>query len=106
MTLEVTEHDGAVSFRVRATPRARESAVVGVVDGALSVRVAAPPVEGKANDALCACLAAALGVRTSAVRICAGDRARHKRVEVRGVSRASVLRLLDAGREQARGDEP
>lgn len=97
MSLEVAEHEGGVSFRVRATPRARESAVVGVVGGALIVRVAAPPVEGKANDALCACLAAALGIRASAVQISVGDRARNKRVEVRGVSRATVLALLDSG---------
>ena len=95
--LDISAQEDGVSFRVRATPRARASAIAGITDGALVLRVAAPPVEGKANEAICVFLARVLGVRPSAVRIAAGDRARHKRVEVRGISRADVQSLLEGG---------
>lgn len=86
--LRVEERGGDLSFRVRATPRARASALAGVDDeGVLRVRVAAPPVEGKANDALCAFLAGSLGIRASAVRIASGEGSRYKIVVVTGVSR-------------------
>lgn len=92
--LELVENAGGVSFRVRATPRARSCSVAGVVEGVLCVRVAAPPVEGKANEVLREYLARLLGVRTSAVRISSGDRSRHKVVEVQGVTRGAALSAL------------
>jgi uncharacterized protein YggU (UPF0235/DUF167 family) len=66
-------------------PRAVRDEIVGWLDGALKVRVAAAPEAGRANAALEALLAAALGVRKSAVRVAAGHAAPRKRVEVEGL---------------------
>jgi uncharacterized protein YggU (UPF0235/DUF167 family) len=69
-------------FAVRLTPRGGRDAVDGVgEDGVLRVRVAAPPVDGAANEALCRLLARALGVAPGSVRVVAGARGRRKVVE-------------------------
>jgi len=96
--LAVTEGGGLASFRVRAIPRAKESSVQAVEDGVLVVRLAAPPVDGKANEALRDLLAEQLGVRRSAVRILAGEKSRHKTVEISGLGAAKVCERLDANR--------
>ena len=66
-------------------------AVDGVVDGALRVRVAAPPVEGAANQALVRVLAQELGVARRSVRLVAGAAGRQKLVVVEGISADDVL---------------
>jgi hypothetical protein len=72
----------SVRFAVRLTPRGGRDAIDGVgEDGILRVRVAAPPVEGAANEALCRLLARALGVAPGAVRIVAGAGGRRKVLE-------------------------
>ena len=69
--------------------------VAGLMDGALKIRLQAPAVEGRANEALCEFLAEILKRPKSAVRILAGDRSRTKRVEVFGVTTAQVEALLE-----------
>jgi hypothetical protein len=71
-----------VSFAVRVTPRAATNALAGERDGALLVRVTAPPVEGRANDAVVALLAKALDLPQRAVRVEQGAASRTKRVSV------------------------
>jgi len=83
--------DAAVRFAVRLVPRGGENRVDGVVEGALRVHVAAPPVEGAANDALVRLLARELGVPRAAVRIVSGATARRKIVAVEGVTRTALL---------------
>jgi uncharacterized protein len=83
-------------LRVRVQPRASRSEIVGWrADGALSVRVAAPPVEGRANAALAALLADALRLRPSAVTVEHGARGRDKLVRVAGVTPAEIRRRLE-----------
>jgi uncharacterized protein len=74
-----------VRFAVRLTPRSGSDRVEGAVDGALRARVAAPAVDGAANDSLVRLLAAELGVPRRDVRIVAGATGRHKLVAVDGV---------------------
>lgn len=105
VSLEVTTRGDSVSFRVRATPRARASAVAGISDGVLTVRVAAPPVEGRANEVLRGFLADLLGVRAAAVQISSGDRSRHKVVEVRGIRSEDVRRALRGAGSDLAEDE-
>ena len=80
--LAVRRDGERVSFTVRLTPRATANAVGGERDGALLVRVSAPPVEGRANSALIKLLAEALDLPQGAVRLEQGAAARTKRVSV------------------------
>jgi uncharacterized protein len=83
-------------LRVRVQPRAARAAVAGWrEDGTLTVRVTAPPVEGRANAAVGALLAAALGVPASAVRVVHGERGRDKLVRVMGLTPAQIRRRLE-----------
>jgi uncharacterized protein (TIGR00251 family) len=77
-----------ISFRVRAVPRASRTEAAGVHGDALRVRLAAPPVDGEANDALTRFLARALGVSRSAVTLAKGASGRSKVVEVVGDTHA------------------
>jgi uncharacterized protein (TIGR00251 family) len=90
-----------VSLRVRVHPRAGRDGLVGVRQGALVVRLAAPPVEGKANAALLRYLAGALELPASAISLQQGQRGRDKLLLVSGVESevlgARLRRLLDAG---------
>jgi len=92
--MDVQEHQGKVSLSVRVSPRASRNAIEGEHQGALKVRLTAPPVDDRANDALRRLLAERLNVPVSAVRIVAGEKSRTKRVEIAGVTRAQVLALL------------
>ena len=78
---------------VHAQPGAKKSAVAGLHGTALKIRVAAPPVEGKANEALVAFVAASLGLPKRAVSIVKGESSREKLVLVAD-SRADPARLL------------
>ena len=60
--MEIQERDGEVIFAVRVTPRASRDAIEGEYQGALKVRLTAPPVDDRANDALRRLLAARLNV--------------------------------------------
>jgi hypothetical protein len=94
--IEIIERDGSVVFAVRVTPRASRDAIEGEYLGALKVRITAPPVEDRANDALRRFLAARLKVPVSAVRIVGGEKSRNKRVAVAGVTMAQVAALAAA----------
>jgi uncharacterized protein len=91
--VHITEKDGFVSFAVRVQPRASRDEIVGEWQDALKIRLTAPPVDDRANEALRRLLAARLKVPLSAVRIAMGERSRTKRVEVRGVTAGAVRAL-------------
>jgi uncharacterized protein len=85
--------DGRVRFSVRVQPRASRSEVIGVRGDELKVRLAAPPVDGAANDALIELLAKAFAVRRGAIRILAGHGSRSKFIEVEGITERAVNEL-------------
>jgi uncharacterized protein (TIGR00251 family) len=79
---------------VRLQPRARRAEVVGERAGAIVIRVTAPPVDGKANAALCAFVAARAGVPRSRVHVVRGTASRDKVVRVEGVDAAALRAAL------------
>ena len=94
---EYSEAGGALTFRVRVVARASQSGLAGEHDGALRVRVAAPPVEGAANEELARLLARELGVPLRAVEITGGHASKNKTVRVRGADAARLLGLAAGG---------
>jgi uncharacterized protein (TIGR00251 family) len=93
MPLSYSFRDGRLVFKVQVVPRASRSEIVGEHDGALRVRIAAPPVDGAANKELIHVLAKALNVPRSSITIISGEGGRLKQVSVAAVE-ASALRNL------------
>ena len=92
------QHDGyavVTTLRVHLTPRSARDEVLGLEGDVLRARVTAPPVEGRANEALLRLLAEALGVPKSSLRIVRGQRSREKLVSVEGLDAAEVQRRLE-----------
>jgi len=85
--------DGRLVFRVQVAPRSSRSEIVGEHNSALRVRLAAPPVDGAANDELIRVLARAFKVSRSAVTILSGHTGRLKQVSVEGVSESALEKL-------------
>lgn len=78
-------HDGeqGTALTIRVTPRARKTEIAGVLDdGTLRIRIAQPPVDGKANKALIAFLAKVLNVRKNKIEIVAGHKGLDKIISI------------------------
>jgi uncharacterized protein (TIGR00251 family) len=91
--LSYSEENGCLTFKVRVVPRASRSEISGEHDGALRVRIAAPPVDGAANDELIRTLAQAFEVSRSAVEIVAGHNSRLKQISIAGGAASRLTEL-------------
>jgi uncharacterized protein (TIGR00251 family) len=89
-----TDPDGVV-LSVRVQPGARRAGLTGRHGDALALRVTAPPVEGRANEAVLDAIAELLGVRRSEVSLRRGATSRAKQVHVRGVDPVAVVRRIE-----------
>jgi uncharacterized protein (TIGR00251 family) len=98
--LDLNETDNAVTIKLRVQPRALRTEIVGQHAGAIRLRVAAPPVDGKANEECRRFLAKLLKVGATSIEIISGDSSRDKVIRVSNVSAERVLEMLD--RETAR----
>jgi uncharacterized protein (TIGR00251 family) len=83
-----------VRLAIKAVPGARRDEIVGPLGDRLKVRVSAPPEGGRANAAICALVASALGVRAADVRVIAGHARAEKTLEIDGVSEEAAQALL------------
>ncbi len=90
----VSQDSGSVTIAVQVIPRARKSEIVGLHGDALKVRLAAPPVEGAANEGLVAYLADRLGLRRREVSLISGERSRRKVVRIQGLNAEQVAARL------------
>lgn len=79
--------EDALILTVRVQPGAKADGVAGVVDGAVRIRLKAPAVEGRANEALCTFIAERLDTAKSRVEILKGGSGRLKQLRVRGARR-------------------
>jgi uncharacterized protein (TIGR00251 family) len=91
----IQDSANGVSVRVRVIPRAQRSEIVGIKDGTVVVRLNAPPVDGKANEALLMLMVRELGLRKSQVQLTSGEKSRNKVLSIAGLARSDVARLLD-----------
>lgn len=92
--IKLTAKDGGISFAVRVQPRASKSGVAGELDGALKVRLAAPPVDGEANDELIRLLAKLFDVTRQQVTLVSGQTSKNKLVRVGGISIEEGAKVL------------
>ena len=89
MTWLVADEHG-VTLRLHIQPGAKRTEVAGLHGEALKIRLAAPPVDGKANSCLIAFLAERLGIAKAAISLLSGDTSRAKRVRIDGIDPALV----------------
>lgn len=92
----LTADGKGVTLRLHIQPGAKKTEVVGRHGEALKIRLAAPPVDGKANACLLAFLADRLDVAKAAVALVSGDTSRAKRVRIDGIEPSVVRSRLDA----------
>jgi len=91
--LRLTENDGAVTVDIQVKPRSSREGVGVVQADRLCVSVNAPPVDGKANEAVIRVLAQTFGVARSAVTIVRGETGKKKTVRLAGVTAAAVAKV-------------
>ncbi len=91
--------DGTI-LTVHIQPRASTTECVGIHGDAIKIRVAAPPVDGAANDQLIRFLARQLSVPITSVQIHSGAGGRHKRVLVKGITAPLVLARMNLGSQK------
>ena len=87
-----------MTLTLHIQPGARKTEFAGLHGDALKIRLAAPPVDGKANDALVKFIAETLGLPKSAVNLKSGHTSRRKVLEVRGAEVATVAALAAGGK--------
>lgn len=85
--IDFIEKDNTVTFQVRVIPRSSRSEIVGEYDGALKVKLNAPPVDGAANAELIKLLAKEFGVSKSQVEILSGNTSKLKQIKVSGADK-------------------
>jgi uncharacterized protein len=81
-----------ISVRVQAS--ARRDELIGIRNGVITIRVTAPAIEGRANEALRRLLAKRLAVSRSSVTVIRGHRSRDKVIEIEGLDQATLLKVL------------
>lgn len=94
--IPLSESAKGTTFAVKVHPRARKNAITGVVGDALKVALNAPPVEGRANQAVIEFFAGVFQIPRSSVTIASGETSRNKVVRIAGLSRSAVEQRLAA----------
>ncbi len=93
--ISFSEREGCLIFTVRVVPRASKSEIVGEHNGALKIRLAAPPVDGAANAELVKTLAKAFNVSNKSVEIISGKASKTKQIKVENITGKQLLILTE-----------
>ena len=89
--LKVRETDTGLVINLHVLPRAKRCEIAGVHNGALKIKVNAPPVDDAANRSIIQFLSTLLGVSKSSLTILTGNRSRDKTLQIRGISLAGFM---------------
>ena len=82
--IRISDHPLGATFAVRVQPRGSRTAIIGSLGDAFKMTVSAPPLEGRANDAVVEFFAGMFSVPRSAVQVVTGERSRNKVIRVAG----------------------
>lgn len=93
--LNIQEDEHGVTFVAKIVPGSSKTAVAGILDDMIKVKVAAPPEKGKANQCLIAFLAKKLGIKKNAIQIVTGQTNPVKHVQINGISAEALRTQLD-----------
>ena len=93
-TSPISERDGDTILTIHVQPGASRTEYAGLHGGALKFRIAAPPVDGAANDELCRALADTFSLPRRSVTVQSGTMARRKRVQLKSCSAARVRQVF------------
>jgi uncharacterized protein len=93
--LKIQQAGNSVIFSVKVVPRSSRTAIAGILNGMLKVKLAAAPEKGKANESLVEFLADTLGVKKNAVSITSGHTSPVKTIQIAGISTESLLDKLN-----------
>lgn len=93
--LDITSAANKVRFPVYAAPRASKTEVIGVMAGALKIKLKAAPVDGAANEELIACLAKFFHASKSDISIIKGLRSKRKLAQIAGLKKSEVLARVE-----------
>jgi uncharacterized protein (TIGR00251 family) len=94
--IQINETARGVLFAVKVHPRARKTAITGVLGDALKLALTAPPIEGRANQAVIEFFAELFEIPRSSVTIASGATSRNKVVTITGLTKAVVATVLSA----------
>lgn len=97
--LAIQKVERGVVFRAKIVPGSSRTAITGLFNEMLKIKIAAPPEKGKANQCLLKFLAQNLGVKKNAISIIAGQTSAIKQVQVLGISADSLLRKLNLNQQ-------
>ena len=92
--LQVSETGGGLMVRLHVLPRAKCGELAGLHNGALKVKVMAPPVEDAANRAIIEFFSELLGISKSNLKILAGNKSREKVLQIKGVTIVDFLNMI------------
>ena len=93
--ISVQESSNGVTFTVKIHPRAKKNAITGEFGDTLKLSLAAPPIDGKANEACIEFFAKLLKVPRSSVTIASGQSNRKKVIRVVGISAAEIRKSIE-----------
>jgi len=100
--IPIKESSGGVSFAIRVQPRARRNRIAGALGDSLKIAVTAPPVEGRANEAVIELFADLFQIPRSSVTIASGEISRNKMVRISGLRRTTVEQRLNEAMQSSR----
>ena len=93
--LKIQQSANAVIFSVKVVPRSSRTAIAGILNGMLKVKLSAAPEKGKANESLVEFLADTLGVKKNTITITSGHTSPVKTIQIAGVSTEYLLDKLN-----------
>ncbi len=92
--LNITEIPGGLRLEIKVQPRSSKNQIVGEQEGALKIKLTAPPVDGEANQALINFLSTCLKIPKKDITLLKGESSRHKLLEIQGIEKAAFIKLL------------